>query len=241
MALTSANSPVCSYSFSSRPTVRMQLRLSLLLVAFVLASLNVVFADSASTTKLTVLLGAASKARSLIVLNSNFHVAANNSVFSGAITEEATTGDWVIKTFELDSSSLESGVVLVVSAKRRSSGFVFNSEWENKRYRIPISRDLLVNSRGAIAIEFIKSDRLHKSVAEFRVTSFDDYVELQQIRSIEANDSKFAAALAAGLQSYSKGLQENSQKNKTMAVYPTLPGSSIRDYNKPGFIITNSN
>jgi hypothetical protein len=100
----------------------------------------------------------------------------------------------------------------------------------------------LLNSSGrAVAVEFIKSERLHKSVTEFRVSSFDDYVELQEIRARESSVTKFASALASGLQSYSKSLQENANRSRSTTVYQTLPGSSLRDYNKPGFVITNSN
>ena len=214
------NKNVTYYSCS---TVSLKSRLFFVMLAFILVSYNFVFASSLPKTKLTVLIGAASQARPLIVFNSSFQIVAKNTVFSGITKEEASNGNWIIKTFELDSSLLESDIEVVVRAKRRSSGFLFNSGWESKRYTIPINRDLLASSRRAIAIEFIKSDRFHKSVVDFRVTSFDDYVELQQIRSIEESDSKFAAALVAGLKGYSKGLQENSQKNQTIAVNQLSP------------------
>jgi hypothetical protein len=122
------------------------LSLAFFLIALVLLPCNFVFAGD--TTKLTVLLGSSTQARDLIVLNSNFHIEAGKSLIHGVITESADTGNWVIKTFELDRSLVESGLNLFVSAKRRTSGLCLILPGKEKNIQFLLLKNWGLGSNG---------------------------------------------------------------------------------------------
>lgn len=189
---------------------------------------------------LSVIAVTTARAKELVILSKDISLFSDSTWTGGKLVEEDSSGTLIAKSFIYSKAMSNDNLKLKVFIQRRNRNFSLLSQWENKELIIPVPKRLLGSEDSVIVLEFFEENLINRSIVRNRLLDYDEFQRIQRRRERAIEDANRRSKIKEALQAYSDSLKENAEKNKKTQIYQTYPGSSLRDYSKPGMVIENT-